>query len=62
MKYFQFSFEIKVYLLLNLSPLLIFHFRECVPRKTLGDLIMEKINEKKTEIETQFSDSTQVMK
>jgi len=39
-----------------------FMSRECVPRKTLGDLIMEKINEKKTEIETQFSDSTQVMK
>jgi len=39
-----------------------FMSRECAPRKTLGDLIMEKINEKKTEIETQFSDNTEVMK
>jgi len=39
-----------------------FMSRECVPRKTLGDLIMEKINEKKTEIDTQFTDNSEVMK
>jgi len=30
----------------------------CEPRRTIADLIMEKINEKKTEIDTQFSDAT----
>jgi hypothetical protein len=29
------------------------------PRRTLADLIMEKITEKKTEIESQMSDTTQ---
>merc|ERR1719209_1234221 len=35
---------------------------EEMPRRTLADIIMEKINEKKTEIDTQMSDGTQVVK
>merc|ERR1719153_847966 len=36
--------------------------RECVPRRTIADMIMEKIGEKKTEIDTQFSDNTEMCK
>jgi hypothetical protein len=32
------------------------------PRRTLADLIMDKITEKKTEIESQMSDATQNLK
>jgi len=35
---------------------------DITPRRTLADIIMEKINEKKTEIDAQMSDNTQVMK
>jgi len=36
--------------------------RECAPRRTIADMIMEKINEKKTEIDTQFSENTDLCK
>jgi len=36
--------------------------RDCKPRRTIADLIMDKIGEKKTEIDTQFSDTTEVFK
>eukprot|EP00088_Acartia_fossae_P049902 TRINITY_DN5539_c0_g1_i1.p1 TRINITY_DN5539_c0_g1~~TRINITY_DN5539_c0_g1_i1.p1 ORF type:complete len:428 (-),score=76.73 TRINITY_DN5539_c0_g1_i1:414-1697(-) len=39
-----------------------FMSKSCEPRRTIADLIMEKINDKKTEIDTQFSDNTQVCK
>lgn len=31
------------------------------PRRTLADIIMEKITEKQTEIDTQFSDKTGIL-
>jgi len=34
----------------------------CEPRRTIADLIMEKIGEKKTEIDTQFSENTEALK
>ena len=39
-----------------------FMSRECEPRRTIADLIMDKIGEKKTEIDTQFTDNTEVFK
>jgi len=39
-----------------------FMSRECAPRRTIADLIKEKIEEKKTEIDAQFSDNTEVLK
>ena len=36
----------------------LFMNRDAPPRKTLADLITEKINEKRTEIDTQFSESS----
>jgi len=39
-----------------------FMSKDVTPRVTLGDLIMQKINERKTELLTQFSDNTEVTK
>jgi len=39
-----------------------FMSKDCAPRRTIADLIMDKITEKKTEIDTQFSDKTEMMK
>jgi essential nuclear protein 1 len=39
-----------------------FMSRECAPRRTIADLIMEKIGEKKTEIDTQFSEPGDMFK
>ena len=36
--------------------------RECEPRRTIADLIMEKIGEKKTEIDTQCSEPGDMFK
>ncbi len=33
-----------------------------MPRITLGDLIMQKVNERKTELLSQFSDNTEITK
>lgn len=39
-----------------------FMSNDCEPRRTLADLIMDKIGEKKTEIDTQFTDNTEIVK
>jgi len=39
-----------------------FMSKDCAPRRTIADLIMGKITEKKTEIDTQFSENTEMEK